>query len=79
MPQLKVTVPAVLRIGPMEVACPLCHAKPKKDCSTNSGKFARMHLVRIAAAALLDIATKRKHRGTKRVAAKAAKRALVKS
>jgi hypothetical protein len=79
MPQVKVTVPDVLRVSPMALERPFCHAKPGKDCSTSSGKYARLHLVRVAAAALVDIASARKRKGTKHVVEKVARRALKRS
>jgi len=49
----------------MSLTCPLFHAKPKNNCSSSSGKFARPHVVRIAAVALLDAADKKKRKNAK--------------
>jgi hypothetical protein len=51
---LKVALPKVLRTSPLSLWCPYCGARPGKDCETRKGGFAVLHLLRIAAAALID-------------------------
>jgi hypothetical protein len=51
---LKITLPEVLPTSPLSLWCPYCGAKPGKDCQTREGGTAVLHLVRVAAAALID-------------------------
>ena len=53
----KTKLEIVLPISPINLACPLCHAKPKKSCSTPSGiKLEVVHIARIKAAAKANAA-----------------------
>lgn len=51
---LKIVLPEVLPTSPLSLWCPYCGAQPGTDCQTRKGGFAVVHLVRIAAAALID-------------------------
>jgi len=53
-------IPEKLQISLIEIACPFCGAKPAKDCFTTSRGFAAIHVARIKAAALMNVARKRK-------------------
>jgi hypothetical protein len=55
------SIPDVLPVSPLALACPRCGAKIGKDCLTTSGGFSAMHVARIKAAALADkIKTKKR-------------------
>ncbi len=45
----------VLRISPLTLLCPYCGAKKGHDCATSKGGFAVLHVLRVKAAALLDV------------------------
>lgn len=49
-----VPIPEVLPTSPLSLWCPYCGAEPGKDCRTRKGGFAILHVVRVAAAALID-------------------------
>jgi len=51
----------ILPISPMTLVCPLCDAKPGKNCKTDSGgNLEIVHVARITAAARVDAAKKEK-------------------
>ena len=58
----KATIPEVLSLSPLSLACPYCNAEPGKDCATLSGGLAVLHLARTKAAAAKDTADKPKAR-----------------
>jgi hypothetical protein len=45
---------AVLPTSPLTLMCPLCKAKPGRDCSIRFGNFSAVHVARIRAADLED-------------------------
>lgn len=47
-------VPAVLPTDPLTLPCPFCGANAGQDCSTSTGGFSVLHVVRVKAAASLD-------------------------
>ena len=47
----KLSASDVLSVSPISLVCPLCKARPKRDCSTSSGGFSLLHIARIRAAA----------------------------
>ena len=49
----------VLPISPLSVVCPLCNAKPRRDCKTPSGMFSVLHVARIRAAAAVNVSNER--------------------
>jgi hypothetical protein len=51
---LKIPVPEVLPTSPLSLWCPYCGASPGDDCETLKGGVATVHLLRVAAAALID-------------------------
>ncbi len=64
---VKLKLPVTLLISPMTLVCPLCRAKPGRDCATVSGiplpivHVSRIRAARITAAAIKDAtATKRR-------------------
>ena len=60
MAKAKPSIP-VLPISPITLVCPLCHAKPGKDCETPSGMYLPLvHVARIKAAAKFDRSAKKK-------------------
>jgi hypothetical protein len=54
LPMLKIKLPEVLPASPLSLWCPYCGAAPGTDCQTLKGGFAILHLVRVAAAAMID-------------------------
>jgi hypothetical protein len=59
----KPTIPEFIPVSPVTLACPLCAAKPGKDCHVSSGgNLPVVHLARIRAAAKMDIAEKKRRR-----------------
>jgi hypothetical protein len=44
-------IPDVLPTSPLTLVCPLCKAKPGRDCATSSGGLSVVHVKRIKAAA----------------------------
>jgi hypothetical protein len=62
MPKPRASIPEVLPTSPISLACPLCGAKPMRDCIKISGNLSIIHVARIAAAASADKKTKRKRR-----------------
>jgi hypothetical protein len=60
MPKLKVSIPDVLPTSPISLVCPLCGAKPDRDCIEISGNLSIIHVARIAAATLADKKLRRK-------------------
>ena len=65
---LKVALPEVLPTSPLSLWCPYCGAQPGKDCETSAGGFAVLHLLRIAAAALIDTKGREVRANAKRAA-----------
>jgi len=49
-----IVIPEVLPTSPLSLWCPYCGAAPGKDCRKSKGGFAILHLLRIAAATLID-------------------------
>jgi hypothetical protein len=54
MPSLDDKIPEFLRTSPMSLLCPTGMSMPGRDCITNSGGLAAIHVSRIKAAALAD-------------------------
>jgi len=49
-----VVIPEVLPTSPLSLWCPYCGAAPGRDCRKSKGGFATVHLMRVAAATLID-------------------------
>ena len=62
MPKRKVSIPDVLPTTPISLICPLCGAKPNRDCIKISGNLSIIHVARIAAASRADKTMKRKRK-----------------
>ncbi len=45
-----------LPTSPMTISCPLCKANPGYECETRSGGFSIVHVARVKAAAIEDVA-----------------------
>jgi hypothetical protein len=54
MSRSKGQIPRFLATSPMSLLCPTCMSMPARDCITNSGGLAAIHVSRIKAAALAD-------------------------
>jgi hypothetical protein len=56
------SIPDVLPVSPLALACPRCGAKSGEDCATTSGLFSAVHLARIKAAALSNKSSTKKRK-----------------
>ena len=48
-------VPALIPTDPLSLPCPFCGARKSKDCATLTGGFSVVHVLRLQAAASLDV------------------------
>ncbi len=52
-------LPDFIPISPMTLTCPRCSAKPRQACVMCKGQFEAIHVERVEAAALKDVAAKK--------------------
>ena len=44
----------ILPMSPLSLRCPFCDTEPGRDCSTTSGGFSVVHVMRVKKAATMD-------------------------